>query len=195
MGVLRGRHRSNSRGRELSYAINVLHPYHLTEQLLAEELLEPRATIVNTASGGLYTMPQNLALLEPPADNFDGAGAYATQKRTLLMLADHWTNSGTGRNAYTMHPGWVATDGVRRSMPGFTSVMKSILRTPPMGADTAIWLLATRPKPVPGALWFDRKARPAHVYRQTRENLNSDAELLAKISADSEEDFSAAARA
>ncbi len=189
VGVLRGRYRANRRGRELSYAINLLYPYQLTEQLQSRQLLKGSGTIINMASGGLYTVPKSLAALEQSRESFDGVSAYASQKRILISLSDAWNDSASQRRAYTMHPGWVATEGVRRSMPEFSKVMKSVLRSPTMGADTALWLLASRPQPTPGALWFDRKARPGHVYAQTRVDVNSDTEILARLAEDADRDF------
>lgn len=136
------------------------------------------------ASGGLYNAPQNLAFMEQAAEGFNGFAAYATHKRAQLVLSDHWSATHAPLRAYTMHPGWVETDGVRRSLPRFHKILRAILRSPEQGADTALWLIAKRPEPQPGALWFDRKPRPAHAYRRTRTPLASDDEILAKLHAD-----------
>jgi hypothetical protein len=43
-----------------------------------------------------------------------------------------------------------------------------VLRSHAQGADTAIWLAATRPTgPGPEAFWFDRAPRAAHAYPHT----------------------------
>lgn len=46
-----------------------------------------------------------------------------------------------------MHPGWTDTEGLQKSLPEFYSRMKSRLRTPEQGADTALWL-AVSSKPL-----------------------------------------------
>ena len=58
---------------------------------------------------------------------------------------------------------------MKRSLPRFRRILKSILRDAASGTDTAIWLAATRPAQEEKELvWFDRKQRPAHVYGRTR---------------------------
>jgi dehydrogenase/reductase SDR family protein 12 len=86
-----------------------------------------------------------------------------------------------------MHPGWADTDGVKTAMPNFRRRLRSVLRDSAQGADTAIWLAATRPSSEgPEAFWFDRKPRSPHAFphtmksKYTPDNL---AEFLAKEAA------------
>lgn len=187
VGILRGRYKAADSGRDMTYTTNLLNPFILTERLIAQSLFAEDGAVINMASGGLYTAPQNLDYLEQAPDEFDGVVGYASQKRALIALSDAWAERGFC--AYTMHPGWVATEGVRRAMPGFSGVMKPILRSPDAGADTALWLLGARPEPVPGALWFDRNPRAAHMYAQTRADQTSALEILAKLGSDAAHDL------
>jgi dehydrogenase/reductase SDR family protein 12 len=67
-----------------------------------------------------------------------------------------------------MHPGWADTDGVKTAMPNFRRRLRSVLRDATQGADTAIWLAATRPsREGPEAFWFDRGPRSAHAFPHT----------------------------
>ena len=187
VGILNHEFRATGEGVDAMYAVNILNPYILTEGLIAAGALAPGATIVNMASGGLYNAPQNLTYMEQAEEGYNGFAAYATHKRAQIVLSDAWTRDHAGLRAYTMHPGWVETDGVKRSLPRFHRVLKRVLRTPEQGADTALWLISTRPEPVEGALWFDRKPRPAHAYASTRTPLASAGDIIAKLAADAGE--------
>jgi dehydrogenase/reductase SDR family protein 12 len=84
-----------------------------------------------------------------------------------------------------MHPGWADTAGVKRSLPRFRKILKSILRDESSGADTAIWLAATRPsQPEEELVWFDRKPRTAHVYPHTRATRETPQSLVAWLDAE-----------
>lgn len=184
VGVLRGRYRATPEGLDAMYAVNLLNPYRLTEGLIARGLFDDAATIVNMASGGLYTVAQNLDHLEQSPQAFDGVTGYASHKRALIALSDAWTGRQPGLRAYTMHPGWVDTPGVRRSMPAFAARLRPFFRSASEGADTALWLVATRPEPRPGALWFDRRPRPAHAFADTQREQATAAQVLDKLARD-----------
>lgn len=188
VGILNHAYAETDEGVDAMYAVNILNPYIMTEGLMAANGLTEQATIVNMASGGLYNAPQNLTFMEQEAEGYNGFAAYATHKRAQIVLSDHWTEQHPGVRAYTMHPGWVETDGVRRSLPRFYKVLRSVLRTPDQGADTALWLIANRPEPEAGALWFDRKPRSAHAYKRTRTPLAPAADILDKLKRDAGKD-------
>ena len=67
-----------------------------------------------------------------------------------------------------MHPGWVATPGVSSAIPKFDKKMKGRLRSPLQGADTILWLLATRKPIESGSLYFDRKKVKTHFFWFTK---------------------------
>jgi len=97
--------------------------------------------------------------------------AYAFHKRGQMVLNQYWrdTYGPKGLTFYLMHPGWADTDGVKRSLPRFRKILKSILRDPESGADTALWLAGMRPsQPDHELVWFDRAIRPAHAYERTK---------------------------
>ncbi|KAA5805401.1 SDR family NAD(P)-dependent oxidoreductase [Alkalicaulis satelles] len=179
VGVLNHAHEATGEGIDAMYAVNILNPFILTEALMASGALKPGGCVVNMASGGMYNAPQNLVYMEQKPEGYNGFAAYATHKRAQLVLSDGW--AARGYAAWTMHPGWVDTDGVKRSLPKFRKVLKSILRNEDQGADTALWLISARPAPQAGALWFDRAPRPAHAFKRTRTPLASDADIRAKL--------------
>lgn len=184
VGVLNHGFEQTGDGVDAMYATNILNPYILTEALIETGAFSKCGVIVNMASGGMYNAPQNLAYMEQGADGYNGFAAYATHKRAQLVLSDHWTGRAPGLRAYTMHPGWVDTDGVKRSLPRFRKILKTVLRDAPQGADTALWLIGLRPDTKAGALWFDRAPRDAHAYDHTRQPLASDADIIAKLHSD-----------
>ena len=70
-----------------------------------------------------------------------------------------------------MHPGWADTPAVRRSLPRFHRLTRSILRSPEEGADTVVWLAASpRGRLSTGRFFFDRRARGTHRLPFTRES-------------------------
>jgi NAD(P)-dependent dehydrogenase (short-subunit alcohol dehydrogenase family) len=122
--------------------------------------------VILVSSGGLYTQALHVDDLEHLKGRFEGAQAYARSKRAQLGLVSHWSQGweGSGVTVNAMHPGWAATPGVAKSLPGFDRRMKSFLRDARMGADTVVWL-ATSPCAggSTGKFWFDRKVRPTEV--------------------------------
>ena len=89
---------------------------------------------------------------------YNGVRAYARTKRMQVVLADSWARrlAGTDIRVESMHPGWVDTPGVAESLPRFRAVTRPLLRDVVDGADTAVWLVATRPSPSRGHFWHDR---------------------------------------
>ena len=128
-------------------------------------------------SGGMYTQPLDVGWLENPEPHYSGAVAYARVKRAQVSLNAAWAPrlATSGITMSAMHPGWVDTPGVRRSLPRFRRVMSMLLRTPSEGVDTIVWLLVTPSRRTPpGTLWLDRRSRQLHRLRRTR---RSDTEL------------------
>jgi NAD(P)-dependent dehydrogenase (short-subunit alcohol dehydrogenase family) len=183
IGMLDHAHRLNPEGFEGTYALNLLGHFALTEKLIDASALDG-GVIINMASGGLYNTALSLRRLEQKPERYSGVMAYAAHKRAQLALADRWTRPERRLVSYTMHPGWVATQGVSTALPDLERHLGLVLRTPAQGGDTALWLAATRPQPVPGALWFDRAPRAAHAYDFTRQAEVEPEAIYAKLLAD-----------
>ncbi|MCU0759008.1 MAG: SDR family NAD(P)-dependent oxidoreductase [Steroidobacteraceae bacterium] len=172
VGVLEDELRVTTEGREATFVSNLLSHYQLTEGLVRHGLLrQPGGLVINMSSGGAYFVPLAIAALDvtDPA-RFDGTTAYALHKRAQLVLNRYWrdTYGPRGLDFYVMHPGWVDTPGVQRSLPRFRALLRPLLRDAASGGDTALWLAATRPpQALPDGLWFDRALRPAHVHERT----------------------------
>lgn len=160
-------------GLEASFVSNLLSHYQLTEGLIERGLFGRGSVTINMTSGGAYMAPLRTAALNvTQPSHYNGIAAYAMHKRAQIVLNEFWRDryAQEGFEFYVMHPGWADTAGVQRSLPSFRKLYRPILRDACSGADTALWLAATRPIQPPGpCLWFDRKPRATHVFAQTRQ--------------------------
>jgi dehydrogenase/reductase SDR family protein 12 len=105
-------------------------------------------------------------------EEFDGPTAYARTKRAQIILTELWAErlQDTGLVVHAMHPGWVDTPGLKSSLPRFYGLTKPLLRTPQEGADTILWLgAAPEPARSSGGFWHDRRERPTHRTRSTKQ--------------------------
>lgn len=161
-------------GFERSFATNLLGHWILGQALRAGGALDAGSAIVSMSSGGMYGAALALDALEAgDAQAHDGFLAYAQQKRAQVELTHHWNSLGPDApKAWVMHPGWVDTDGVRSSLPGFRRVFRHLLRNAGEGADTALWLAATRP-PVGEGIWLDRQRDDEHAFAFTRDGTSA----------------------
>ena len=168
-------------GLERGFATNLLGHWVLDQGLRRGGALTAGSAIISMSSGGMYGAALDIkALQATDAASHDGFTAYAQHKRAQVELTHHWNRLGPGQpRAWVMHPGWVDTDGVRSALPGFRKVFKSVLRTADDGADTALWLAATRPDTGEG-IWLDRHRDSEHAFGFTRDGASAD-DLLAYL--------------
>ncbi len=184
-GAMFAERADTAEGIERSLAVLVCGPFALQAGVLPLLRAAGDARVINVTSGGMYTQPVDLDDLEWRAREFDGSRAYAQSKRIQVALMREWARRfpriGISFNA--MHPGWVDTPGLERSLPDFYRVMKPILRTPKQGADTILWLATTpRVREPGGRLYLDRRPRPFDRVPQTRLDLDDRVELWETIS-------------
>lgn len=187
VGVLFNDLEITDEGFETTYVTNLLGHYQLTEGILGAALLGLEPTIVNMASGGLYTVPQNTKLLNvTDAKRYVGKYAYGAHKRAQVALSGLWDDRlrPQGGRSYVMHPGWVRTEGVKKALPVFYKIQGLVLRTGAEGADTALWLAAERPEDSGRSIWFDRAVRPQHMFEHTHEPQCSELELATYLEND-----------
>ncbi len=158
-------------GFETSYATNLLTHWVLTEALLGADAIARDGTVIEMSSGGMYNVGLLLDYLGTKnPKKYSGVIAYAVAKRGQAELVKWWQarHGAKGMRFYCMHPGWADTDGVKKGMPRFRRILKSVLRDSAAGADTALWLAHARPaEPGPEAFWFDRAPREAHAFPHT----------------------------
>jgi dehydrogenase/reductase SDR family member 12 len=177
-GVMVEERTETAQGHETALAVHVLGP-HLMTELLLPRLAAGDGTVVLMSSGGMYSAglrstPDEIEYRDPP---YAGIRGYARTKRMQVELADAWNDrlaasggsGGPGVRVESCHPGWAATPGVTDSLPGFDRVMGPLLRDARSGADTAVWLVATRPDSTgTHHFWHDRAPRPTTYPVQRR---------------------------
>ncbi len=171
-------------GLETSYSTNILGHYHVTRELLDRDMLAPDAAVIEVSSGGMYNHAMVVKDLNITGDGYLGVRAYGLSKRAQVMLTRYWREkyAGTARSFYVMHPGWVDTASVGRSMPRFRNMLKSVLRDHAQGADTIVFLAAKRPPQEQAeSIWFDRKERPVHIYAHTPKSTATGADVVAGL--------------
>ena len=173
-GALDATYALSPQGIEHTVASQVVGPFLLTRLLvpLLREGTSPR--VVWVSSGGMYAEPLSVARLEMGPGHYNGTRAYARAKRAQVTLAQMWADQlrTDAIAVHAMHPGWAATPGVRRSLPTFRRITGPLLRSPAQGADTIVWLTADDGPPVQttGRFWLDRRPRPIHRLRSTRQS-------------------------
>lgn len=175
-GALDAERSESPEGIETTVASHVVGPFVLTRALLPS--LErasascPPARVLWVSSGGMYAEPLDTSRLEMPQRGYDGVVAYARAKRAQVTLSEMLAERLESRGivVHAMHPGWADTPGVARSLPRFRAVLGPFLRSPSEGADTIVWLAASRglPSTTTGRFWLDRRIRATHKLGRTR---------------------------
>jgi NAD(P)-dependent dehydrogenase (short-subunit alcohol dehydrogenase family) len=183
-GLMPPRRMVTAEGHEVQLATHILGPHLMTERLLPLLRAARGASVVFVSSGGMYSTPLVIDDLESRND-YNGVRTYARTKRMQVVLADSWARrlAGTDIRVESMHPGWVDTPGVAQYLPRFRVLTKPLLRGVTDGADTAVWLVATRPPSRPGHFWHDRAQRPTTFGWQRQENPATVQRFLEEVSA------------
>jgi dehydrogenase/reductase SDR family member 12 len=173
-----------AQGHETQLACHVLGPQLITDRLLTPLRDADGAQVVFVSSGGMYAAPLEVDDLELAAGKYDGVRVYARTKRMQVVLADAWAQrlATTAVRVASMHPGWAKTPGVAESLPTFQKVTGPLLRDAADGADTAVWLVATRPPSHPPHFWHDRAQRPTTFGWQRPEQAAVVARFLDEVS-------------
>ena len=183
-GALFNDYGKTAEGIEQTLATDLLGPYLLTRLLLPALEAGAGGRIILVASGGMYTRKIDVDDLQSVAGPYNGPEAYARAKRGLVILARIWALkfAPLGIGVHAMHPGWVDTPGLRRSLPAFQRYLAPFLRTPAQGADTIVWLAASADAGrTSGGFWLDRKLRATHVFPGTREPPGDRRRLVAAL--------------
>lgn len=162
-GALSAEYAVSPQGFEMTVASQVLGPFLLTSLLLPLlEAGESRGRVITVASGGMYPEKLDVEKLLAGPDSYDGVRAYARAKRAQVELNVEWARRCGSKVIFqAMHPGWVDTPGVVKSLPRFHSITKPVLRSGEAGADTIVWLADVDENDLGanGGFWLDRHRR------------------------------------
>ncbi|WP_300464055.1 SDR family NAD(P)-dependent oxidoreductase [Desulfobacula sp.] len=171
-GALFNERKETVEGFEQTFATDLLGVFYLTE-LLKDCFASTGGRIVNVSSGGMYTQGIFVDDLQNKAVPYAGAKAYARAKRGIVILTRLWAQQMHHLNVtvHSMHPGWVDTPGIETALPGFHSLVNSVLRTPDQGADTIVWLAASKEAgESTGRFWLDRRPHETVLFPKTGES-------------------------
>ena len=161
-------------GIEMTFALNYLASYLLTNLLLDKILASAPARIINVSSGA-HTSG------EIEFDNLRGERvyshrAYGNSKLATILFTKELARrlEGTGVTVNTLHPGFVST-GFGKNNPGFLmksirAVVPLIARSPEKGAITSIYL-ASSPKVggVTGTYFSNRRPQTSNAASYDRD--------------------------
>jgi dehydrogenase/reductase SDR family protein 12 len=176
-------------GHEVQLAAHILGPHLITERLLPLLGAAGESSVIFMSAGGMHNAPLEVGDLESRTGRYDGVRAYTRTKKMQVVLADAWAarlasdTEAADIRVESMHPGWVETAGVAESLPAVNTIVGPLLRDARDGADTAVWLVATRPESGPGHFWHDRAQRPTTFGLQRDEDSDKVAVFLQEISA------------
>nr|WP_320014724.1 SDR family NAD(P)-dependent oxidoreductase [uncultured Desulfobacter sp.] len=185
-GALFNERKNTPEGLEQTFATDLLGVFLLTQYLKDVLAASESPRIINVSSGGMYTQKIEVNDLENSQGQYNGAKAYARAKRGVLILTQIWAEQFKthGIRVNAMHPGWVDTPGIERSLPGFHQRVKRILRTPEQGADTIVWLAASkRAGQYTGLFWLDRRPHETVIFPGTCESAQERQILWVKLNA------------
>jgi NAD(P)-dependent dehydrogenase (short-subunit alcohol dehydrogenase family) len=183
-GTSQSERRTTEDGVELTFAVNHLAPFLLTN-LLASRLRESAPARVVTTTSALHedgSLSDLDAVVRGARDgnsdengngSFDGLDAYADSKLANVLftveLADRL--AGTGVTATCVHPGWIPQTGLVRNATGFsrlfTSAASLVARLAPVGpfesvggaADALVYLATSEAVADANGAYFDRRER------------------------------------
>lgn len=149
-------------GHEKTLQVNHLGGFLLT-LLLRERLEASGGTVINTSSGAHRLGRIDLDDLESER-KYSPWRAYGTAKLMNILHAAEVTRRFRGVHGVSFHPGVVATGFAREGSSAVRFFYESFLRklfmiSPEKGADTLVWLAASRPREawLPGAFYVRRK--------------------------------------
>jgi NAD(P)-dependent dehydrogenase (short-subunit alcohol dehydrogenase family) len=170
-GISISERRLSADGIELTFATNVLGYQLLTLELLDLLKASGDARIVNVAS--MFASSPDFDDLQFERRAYDGLEAYRQSKacNRLLTWGVARRLQGTGVSANAMSPGFVQTGLPRNLSPELRrSYSTRVGRPVEQGADTAVWLAASRDvSGVTGGLFMDRAERPCEFRGIERE--------------------------
>jgi len=139
-GIWERERKKSKDGFELTWAVNVLAPFLVTNMLLDILEMSAPSRIVNLSSGLHFKGRMNFEDLELGQGDFDGSAAYMQSKVAIILFTKELARRLEGRSvtANAVAPGWVAT-GLSRNSGAFSRfIMNRMASRPQKGALTSI---------------------------------------------------------
>tara|TARA_B100001971_G_scaffold37960_1_gene33027 strand:- start:70157 stop:71038 length:882 start_codon:yes stop_codon:yes gene_type:complete len=164
------------------FASQVVGHIRLIQYLNKYKKLSDKCCIHFNSSGGMYLVKLNLDDLKWESSSYDKVASYANAKRAQVILTQELPSIYQDYIFSCSHPGWVGTDAVKESIPGFYKFTKNRLRTSEQGADTIYWCLSQRENIKNGGFYFDRKLKDPYPFFWTKESKEQREKLLELVS-------------
>jgi NAD(P)-dependent dehydrogenase (short-subunit alcohol dehydrogenase family) len=162
-GLISGRRRESAEGWELTFAVNHLAPFLLTNLLLDRIVASAPARIVNVASRAHLRADIDFDDLDS-RHGYQTMDAYSRSKLANILFTRELAHrlEGTGVTANCLHPGVVRSDfGSGGDLSGVMGVgwmvMQPFLLSPEQGADTSIYLASSPEVATVSGEYFDRR--------------------------------------
>lgn len=161
-GVVKRKFDKTVEGYEMTFAVNYLAPFLLTNALLPLIKNSPHGRIINLTSE-LYKKGQAIIDKSPSDNKFNGDKAYANSKMLVVLftkeLARRLENNNVTVNC--VHPGVIATDAFREYPKWFSKFLNLLISKPEVGANPVVYL-ATSPdvQNISGTYFNKSKATP-----------------------------------
>ncbi len=177
-GVFPGKSRQESvDGFELTFAVNHLAPFLLTNLLMSELKASPAARIVNTASFQHLSGKIQWEDLNYSHSRYSAMEVYRQSKLCNVMfnhaLARRLDNTNILVNCFD--PGIVDTSMTRNSLPFLVQrlypVLKRLIRSKEKGAETGVFLsAASLSEPASGQYFKDKQKKTEHSLARSIES-------------------------
>jgi len=145
---LAGQKRLTRQGFELTFGVNHLGHFLLTQLLLPRLLQQPHSRIVNVSSKAHYqALGIDFGELRRPGKGFGALHAYSVSKLANVLHAKELARryGAQGLHAYSLHPGVIASDVWRQVPQPFRALLKLRMISNEQGAKTSLYC-ATSPE-------------------------------------------------
>jgi retinol dehydrogenase 12 len=155
---LAGQKRLTRQGFELTFGVNHLGHFLLTQLLLPRLLEQPRCRVVNVSSKAHYEARGiDFSALRAPGKGLGALGAYAVSKLANVLHAKELARryGAQGLHAYSLHPGVVASDVWRQVPQPFRWLMMRRMLTNEEGAQTTLYCATSADVAEHNGLYYD----------------------------------------
>lgn len=163
-------------GIELSWAVNHLAPFLLTNLLLDRLKASAHARVITTASEAHQGAQIPFGDLNAEG-SYQGFGRYGQTKLANILFTSELARrlEGTGVTASCFHPGLVASgfnrnNGLLMDLAMTGGALRAVARSPAKGAETLVWLAISPDAPkIKGGYYADMQLRRPSAEAQNPE--------------------------
>jgi retinol dehydrogenase-12 len=155
---LAGQKRLTKQGFELTFGVNHLGHFLLTQLLLPRLLRQPHGRVVNVSSKAHYNASGiDFDELRQPGKGFGALHAYSVSKLANVLHAKELARryGAQGLHAYSLHPGVIASDVWRQVPQPFRALLKLRMISNEEGAKTSLYCATSAAVAEHNGLYYD----------------------------------------